>query len=321
MDVPLGDESALPAEGELMARFGVSRGTLRRATDELAREGLLRIEPGRGTFVIQPTKVRLLVWERLANVAKPDSRFDLDLSRFIPDFDGRERCDARLFQLDVFAASDTIFVTPDNSLESFRCQALADGRRLVVPTYGMRRGFVLLDGRRIPPGSHELAAALDGMERLGDQLTLDQLRAVGAIGLVVTGAVAVTVQGLHFGAGDGYFDLEWGLLRHCGLVTAQTPIVVSVHDLQVLDTPMRAAAHDAVVDLIITPERTRYCAPSLPKPDGIFWDEIRGGIANAGPYIRELVSRQQSAAWGIRTPEPTPGDEVTSEQGNRAHDR
>ncbi|WP_375498746.1 GntR family transcriptional regulator [uncultured Jatrophihabitans sp.] len=41
-----------------MERFGVSRGTLRRATDELARQGLLRIEPGRGTYVDQATKVR-----------------------------------------------------------------------------------------------------------------------------------------------------------------------------------------------------------------------------------------------------------------------
>src|ERR1700744_3691918 len=53
MAAELGDERPLPPEGQLIARFGVSRGTLRRATDELARQGLLRIEPGRGTFVVQ----------------------------------------------------------------------------------------------------------------------------------------------------------------------------------------------------------------------------------------------------------------------------
>lgn len=41
----------LPTEGELAARFGVNRHTLRRAVAALQDAGLLRIEQGRGTFV------------------------------------------------------------------------------------------------------------------------------------------------------------------------------------------------------------------------------------------------------------------------------
>ncbi len=293
MAAPLGDESPLPPEGALLARFGVSRGTLRRATDELTRQGLLRVEPGRGTFVEQSTKVRWLVWSRLLEVAKPDSRFDLDLSRFVPDFDGRERCDDRLVSLPDHAHAKTIFIAPDNSLETYRRIALADGKQLIVPTFGMRRGFVLLDGAAIAEGDRTYAATLDGMERIGRLLTLDELRDVGPVGLVVTGAVAVTGQGLHFGGGDGYFDLEWGLLRHCGLVTARTTVVASVHSCQVLDAMIRPVAHDAVVDIIVTPDETRICSPSLPKPDGIFWDEIRTGLDRAGPYVQELLNERQ----------------------------
>lgn len=43
--------SQLPPEAALMERFGVSRFTLRRAMSELAAQGLIRIEQGRGTFV------------------------------------------------------------------------------------------------------------------------------------------------------------------------------------------------------------------------------------------------------------------------------
>lgn len=297
MAAPLGDETPLPPEGELMVMFGVSRGTLRRATDELARQGLLQIQPGRGTFVDQGTKVRLLVWKRLLEVARPDSRFDLDLSRFVPDFAGRDRCDERLVGLPPLATASTIFIAPDNSLEDYRARALHAGKRIVVPTYGLSRGCVLLDGASLDASMIELAATLDGMERLGHTLSLADFRGLGRIDAVVTGAVAVTTQGLHLGSGDGNLDLEWALLRHLGLVTSETPVVVSVHDCQVLDAHVRPGPHDAVVDIIVTPERIHRCAPRLPKPDGIFWHEIRGQAVRNKPYVRDLIARQEAPAW------------------------
>ena len=290
----LGDERALPTETGLMEQFAVRRGTFWKTTEELAREGILRIEPGKGTFVDQAKKIRLLVWEKLLKVAKPDSRFDLDLSRFVPDFTEREKCDEQLCELPGYRGSQTIFIAPDNSLEAFRVQALKDGKSIIVPTYGMRRGFVLLEGMRISSHDRLLAATLDGMERFGRYTTLNDLRNIESVGLVVTGAVAVTKLGLHFGAGDGYFDLEWALLRHCELVTSKTPIAVSVHDCQVIDAQIRPAAHDAVVDIIVTPTKTRICTPSLPKPDGILWNEIRVGSWSSSPYVDELVREKQS---------------------------
>lgn len=48
--------SRLPTEGELAQLYGTGRHSVRRAVAELAREGLLSVEQGRGTFV-QPKPV------------------------------------------------------------------------------------------------------------------------------------------------------------------------------------------------------------------------------------------------------------------------
>jgi GntR family transcriptional regulator len=50
----------LPTEPELIARLSVSRGTIRRALDDLEREGVVSRQAGRGTFVAERRMMRPL---------------------------------------------------------------------------------------------------------------------------------------------------------------------------------------------------------------------------------------------------------------------
>jgi 5-formyltetrahydrofolate cyclo-ligase len=289
LEADLGDETPLPPEWSLVERFGVSRGTLRRALAELEREGLLWRQAGRGTFVNPAARLRRVVWQRLALVARPDSRFDLDFQHFIPDFEGSGRCTERIRALPEYRSARTLFVAPDNNLEAFRALALRDGKVLMVATHAIRRGFVLLDPRDVPPRHRELAATLDGLERFATPLSLQDLRSSSGLDLVVTGAAAVSREGVHFGKGHGYLDLEWGLLREVGLVGPGTPVVVSVHGCQVVRERVPHAPYDVTVDVIVTPEETWRCRPPLPKPPGIFWDRISPDLLASVPYLSELA--------------------------------
>ena len=284
---PLGEETVLPPEWALAEQLAISRGTLRRALADLEDRGLLRREAGRGTFVNPAARLRQVVWRQLAQVARPDSRFGYDFASFIPDFDGSDRCTGSIAGLAEYASARTIVVAPDNNLESFRVRALADGKRLLVCTYALARGFVLLEGSVVAASDRPLAATLDGMERFGHHLGYQDLCAVGHVDLVVTGAAAVTRAGVHFGKGHGYFDIEWGLLSELGLVTGRTPVVASVHGCQVVDESVPHAVFDATVDVIVTPEEIARCRP-LAKPSGLFWERLPRDFADSRPYFTEL---------------------------------
>ncbi len=272
----LTDTTALPPEPQLMKAFGVSRGTLRRAVDELVREGLLKAEQGRGTYVAQEERIRRVVWERLAPFAIPDSRFDLELRHYVPDFAGRDRADARVVELDEWARAETIFMMPDNSVRTLRERALDVGKRLLVPTFGFRRGFVVLDGGALQPADRRLAATLDGMELLGERVERDDVARLQRVDLAVTGATATLTDGRVIGRGEPYFAIGWAALRNAGIVDHNVQIVSLVHDCQVLDAEIPARP-ECATDLIATPTRLIRCER---EPDLEASDE-RGADATA----------------------------------------
>lgn len=289
LSCPYGEPGLMPAEGRLMEIFGVSRGTLRRASDQLVREGLLRPSRGRGTFVNRRAQVRATVRSSLAAIARPDSRWHLEVDEFVPEFDGIEECVRQLVDRIEYRSARHLFVTPDNSTERVRRRALDDGKVVVVSTYGQRRGMVLLDPAEIPPERRELASTLDGMERCGQSLSLDDLRDLPPIELIVTGAFAVTPQGIHVDSNADYFDLEWGLLAELNLVSDATRVVALVHAAQVIDVPLALEPHEIALDLLITSEGLIATGQVHDRPKGVAWEDLADEVVETTPYLRQLA--------------------------------
>jgi len=236
--------------------------------------------------------IRERVWEELRKVALPDSRFHFDFESFIPDYEGSARALDRLVGLEEYRECRFPFITPDNCLEDLRCRLLMDGKRFAITTYGIYRGFVVMDPEKIEPEDYRYAATLDGMEKVGIFVDLKTLKTMGAIDLVVTGASAISRNGVRFGKGHGFFDLEWGMLYTIGLVDVRTPTVAFVHDCQVANEMLEPSEFDSVCDFIVTPsELIRIDQPQKPQT-GILWNVLQPGMLEAIPPLLELKKMQ-----------------------------
>jgi 5-formyltetrahydrofolate cyclo-ligase len=161
-----------------------------------------------------------------------------------------------------------------------------------MTTYGIRRGFLAVDPSDVPEAERSYAATLDGMDRYGRPIGLTDLRQASRIGLLITGGSAVNLSGHRMGKGHGYFDLEWALLSEIGAVDESSEIADVVHDCQVVDVDVAAAAHDVPVDWIITPTRAIRVNQPGRVPGRIHWDLLHGSDLEGIPPVRELAALQ-----------------------------
>ncbi|KAJ9144143.1 5-formyltetrahydrofolate cyclo-ligase [Pleurostoma richardsiae] len=242
-------------------------------------------------------EIRSKVWTELRKVARPDSRFHFDFSSFIADFEGSEAACDQLFSLPRYRKCSTVFITPDNCLEHLRERTLQAGIKVLITTYGIRRGFWLLDPANIAPELHKYASTLDGMEKVGRPVSLQDLVDMRLeVGLMVTGTGAINDKGIRFGKGHGFFDLEWGMMFARGIVRTDTVTAAVVHDCQVLSDELRPEEFDTVCDLVVTPTRVVE-VDAVKKPIcGILWDRLEPNMLGDIPPLQELKDHLKHAA-------------------------
>lgn len=193
---------------------------------------------------------------RMLTVALPDSRFDMDLDSFIPAFAGVDIASRSAAGQSPFIGAKTLFITPDNSMQELRHLALAAGKTVLIPTYGLKRGFLKLDPKSFDPALAFYASWGDGGEHFGTFVPIAELPGIGRIDLCLVGAAAVTTSGLRFGMGHRYFDVEWNIFSTMGLVSDATPVWTVVHEVQVIEAPNVGGLDEVPVDMTFTPRRT-----------------------------------------------------------------
>ena len=106
---------------------------------------------------------------------------------------------------------------------------------------------------------------------------------------MVAGSVAVNESGARLGKGGGYSDLEFALARSLGLVDDDTPVVTTVHELQVLAAAIPMTAHDVPLDVVVTPERVIRVRRRHRRPAAIIWKELSAEQLAQMPALARLA--------------------------------
>ena len=232
--------------------------------------------------------LRERVWHLL--VARRVARFPFPIEDRIPNFVGAEAAAARAATLLEWRKARRLKCNPDAPQRPVRLRALRDGKIvfMAVPRLRAERCFIELDPRRLG-GRLAEASTIGGATKLGEPVGPD---ALGTIDLVVAGSVAVNATGRRLGKGGGYSDLEWALARALGVVSARTPVLTTVHELQIVRAAIPVTPHDVPVDLIVTAERVIRPRARHAKPRGVRWDELSSAQIASMPVIARLAAQR-----------------------------
>jgi 5-formyltetrahydrofolate cyclo-ligase len=229
--------------------------------------------------------IRNQIWSLLEK--KKAARFPGATGR-IPNFVGAVACAKLLAESPLWKKANTIKANPDSPQRAIRHRALQEGKTVYMAAPRLRdeKPFIELDPKRLKCTPY-VASSIKGAGQHGRAVTLAEM---AKIDLIVCGSVAVNRRGARIGKGGGYSDLEFALLTEERKVAPDTPIVTSVHPLQILNGELPMTEHDIPLTAIVTPNELIEIHRRLKRPEGIYWDILPDEKIEAIPVLKRRKS-------------------------------
>jgi 5-formyltetrahydrofolate cyclo-ligase len=100
------------------------------------------------------------------------------------------------------------------------------------------------------------------------------------------------LEGGRIGKGEGYSEIEYGILYERGLLDGNVKILTTVHDCQIVGA-FPVEKHDIPIDYILTPTKSYETHTKLARPAGIYWELVTSEMIRKMPILEELRARSQ----------------------------
>ncbi|MFQ5837526.1 MAG: 5-formyltetrahydrofolate cyclo-ligase [Thermoplasmata archaeon] len=232
---------------------------------------------------MEKEEIRQEIWTLLEE--RKVARFPLPIVGRIPNFEGASEAARQLEGLDSWQDTKALKSNPDSPQRWARRLALSQGKTIymAVPRLTQMDCFLELNPSVI--GKPERASTIKGAFALGRPVSPERVRPVD---LVLAGSVAVNHKGGRVGKGGGYSDIEYAIGRECGFLQEGTPVVTTVHPLQLIRGEIPMLVHDIPVDAVATPKAIHKMTPRYSKPDGIHWELLSEGKLHQIPILQEM---------------------------------
>jgi len=235
---------------------------------------------------MQKTTIRERIWDRFE--ADGIARFPFPPHGRIPNFADYRTAAERFAETAAWNRAETLKCNPDAPQLPVRRRALRAGKTIymAVPRLRDPQPFFRLDPAEID--DIDAATTVSGCSKYGVGVDPEEMP---HIDLIVAGSVAVDRAGNRVGKGEGYSDLEFGVLSEFDRVD-DTTVATTVHETQVVDDgEITPAAHDVPLDRIVTPTETIHTtAADAPhqRPSGIDWPALSTEQLDAIPVLARL---------------------------------
>ncbi|HZA57174.1 MAG TPA: 5-formyltetrahydrofolate cyclo-ligase [Candidatus Udaeobacter sp.] len=231
-------------------------------------------------------EIRTTVWSQLRD--SKVARFPGAEGR-IPNFIGAEACARILTEASWWQKAKVLKVNPDSPQRAIRHKALAEGKILymAVPRLRAEKPFIELNPKKLSCSPYT-ASSIKGADKYGRPVTLEEVR---TIDLIVCGSVAVNRQGARVGKGGGYSDLEFALLTEEKKIGRDTPIVTTVHPVQIVGEEIPMTEHDIPLTAIITPKEIIEVESRWKRPKGIYWKMLPAEKLADIPVLQKKITK------------------------------
>ncbi|KAF5075335.1 5-formyltetrahydrofolate cyclo-ligase [Methanobacterium aggregans] len=185
------------------------------------------------------------IWKILGSMEESQSR--KRLYGRIPDFPGSKKAAKLLRSTDEWSNANVIFSSPDTAQSLVREYALLDKKILLMASPNLEHGYLLINPKSAE-GNEKIASTKEGAFKFGEEI-----EEFPRVDMVVEGSVAVDLEGGRLGKGKGYGDREISHLFSEKAIDNMTPIVTTVHEVQIVDK-VPEEVHDRQINMVVTPE-------------------------------------------------------------------
>jgi 5-formyltetrahydrofolate cyclo-ligase len=188
----------------------------------------------------------------------------------------------------------TVFATPADSLHQARINCLADGKNLVMPAPSIRAGFFLLAAHAVPFRDRSIAVTYKGLEKYGMLLKGGAMEKI-SVGLLLTGSLAIDLEGGRIGDGNGFFDLSCALLQEYGALPRDWAVLTLIREEQISRDPLPQDTWDIKMSGAVTPSSVHAFNPQRLIPR-VFWKVLpRDRIKRIDPLWKIYSAREKAS--------------------------